>query len=118
MAGGADARADGRSVAGGCVSVFTPQALALFEERKRALQALAQDDPFRHPPNQRTWWDWEEIQRREREKHWLSEQDTRRMHKALCLAPTLEVFEELLKQRSTVPIERLDHEAVKAYGLR
>lgn len=90
----------------------------IFEERKRALSEQAAVDPYRHPPEKRTWWDWEEIARRERES-FDEVADARagaELHKALRLAPTLEVCEALLRGES-VPKSRLDPEWSKAYGL-
>jgi hypothetical protein len=90
----------------------------LLEERKRRLQSLAQRDPYRHPPAQRTYWDWQEIRRREEPPHWLSEDGTRRLHRNMMLAGTrLDVLEALCRGES-VPIEVLDEAQVRAYGLR
>ena len=90
----------------------------LLEERKRRLQSLAQRDPYRHPPAQRTYWDWQESRRREEPPHWLSEDGTRAVFKAMMLSGgSLELCEALLRGEG-VPVEALDAEQVRRYGLR
>lgn len=109
----------------------------LHRLRQDTLTVLAQRDPYRHEPNERTWWDWNEIERRrdpEAHRVWddplldLMEPElakhrmTRRRRESLMLlravrlAPDLETAEELLRT-GKAPKSRLDPEWSKAYGI-
>lgn len=93
----------------------------LFEERDRRLRALARQDPYRHPPNQRTWQDLEEIRRREDPITTEQAAELDRIYKAMMLSPRdrsgLEICQALLRGED-VPVELLDPDAVRRYGLR
>jgi hypothetical protein len=89
----------------------------LFEQRRLRLTALARQDPERHPPEKRTWWDWEEIRRREEGDRPDDSAAVARLYRAMCLAPTIEICEALLRGEQ-VPLDRLNQEAVLRYGLR
>jgi hypothetical protein len=92
----------------------------LFEERDRALTALARTDPERHAPARRTWQDWRELHRRAQEEH-ADGPELDRMYRALMLSPStrdgLEICRALLRGEH-VPLELLDQGAVRRYGLR
>jgi len=88
----------------------------MFQQRQDHLTALARQDPYRHPPAKRTWWDWEEIRRRESEQH-DDHDELDRMFRAMMLAPTIEICEALLRGEK-VPLDRLRPEWVRRYGLK
>lgn len=58
--------------------------------------------------------EWEEEERR---LHDAEAEAWRAVWRALCLAPSLEIFEALL-QGETVPLSRLDREWVRRFGRR
>lgn len=110
---------------------------SLFRLRQETLVPLAQRDPYRHPPNERTWWDWREIERRqdpeahrvwddplldamepELAKHRMTtrRRESLMLLRAVRLAPDLETAEELLRT-GKAPKSRLDSEWAKAYGI-
>lgn len=89
----------------------------LFAERERVLTELARNNAYRHPPKKRTWWDWEEI-RAQVDDLPVDDVAAKRMLKALRLATSIEVLEQLLADGGDVPLDRLDPEWVKRYGLR
>ena len=90
----------------------------MFAQRAERLKALASRDPCRHPPAQRTWWDWEEIVRRERPPDTPeSRRALDRLWRAMMLAPTITICEALLRDEK-VPIDRLRPEWVQRFGLR
>lgn len=99
------------------MSFWTEREEWLFEQRRIRLVALARENPYRHPWAQRTWWDWEEIRRRENPP---SDEDAawdRHFVKAMLLAgPSLEVCEALLRGEQ-VPVARLDQNWAREYGL-
>ena len=87
---------------------------ALFAERDRVLRQKAKQNPYRHPPNKRTWQDWAEIHNAVHDSD-RNADEGRMWLKALRLAPSLDVFEALLRGES-VPRSRLDPDWAKAYG--
>ena len=92
----------------------------LFEQRKQHLRMLARTDPYRHPPNQRTWWDWEEIRRREAEADpgRLTDEQVEVLWQAVMLSGgSLQVCEALLRNEA-VPLELLDAKWVGRFGFR
>jgi len=100
--------------------MFTPAAERMFAVRDERYRALAREDPERHPPLQRTWQDLEEVRRREAEAnpHWMDERACNRFHRNMMLSGgRLDVMEALCRGES-VPLEVLDPEQVRRYGLR
>jgi hypothetical protein len=88
----------------------------LFVERDRRLRALARDNPYRHPPNKRTWQDWDEIARQTAPEPPLSQDEELLFMKCIRLAPDLATCEALMRGEN-VPKSRLDPQWAKAYGI-
>lgn len=87
----------------------------LFRFRQDNLLPLARENPERHPPAKRTWWDWKVLQ----EQYDVAMNDRDQcatLLRAVRLAPDLETCEEILRS-GRVPKSRLDPYWAKRYGV-